>query len=189
MIHIENIHVHIHPHQERNSIAEAMLKAVFEAGESATEPDDKSEVDGEEIVAITPPPIGEYWDGQGGIYAGVARGENGQPDYHLILAMTKPQQEFTWEAAKAYAQRVTVEGHLDFTLPNRTESALLFANLREKFDTNYWHWTGTEYSTSRAFIQHFGDGFQGYDLAVSFEARARFVRRVAIHHQVRKTDI
>ena len=180
MIHIENLHVHIHPHQERNSVAEAMLKAVFTTDEP--EPNDA------QIVAITPPPIGDYWDGQGGIYAGLARGENGQPDYHLVLAMTKPQQKFTWEAAKAFAQRVTVEGHLHFTLPNRTESALLFANLRDKFDTNYWCWTGTEHSAGRAFGQSFYSGTQ-YDYTVTTEAPARFVRRVALHPHVTESDV
>jgi hypothetical protein len=31
------------------------------------------------------PPIGSYWEGQGGIYAGVMRGEDGGRDYHLIF--------------------------------------------------------------------------------------------------------
>lgn len=31
------------------------------------------------------PSIGEYWPGEGGIYAGVMRGENGTPDYRLIV--------------------------------------------------------------------------------------------------------
>ena len=183
MVHIENIHIHVHPQQERNSIAEAMLKAVFAASES--EPGNTSGDGGEEI-GVTPPPIGEYWRGQGGIYAGLARGENGQPDYHLILDVRNPQQEFTWEAAKAYAQRIIADDHQDFTLPNRTESALLYANLRDEFDSNYWHWTGTEYSPDRAFGQSFGYGSQ-YETAVSFEARARFVRRVALHNQVTET--
>ena len=185
MIHIENIHIHVHPQQERNPIAEAMLKAVFTADES--EPDNTSGDGGEEIV-VTPPRIGEYWHGQGGIYAGLARGENGQPDYHLVLAMTKPQKHFTWEGAKAYAQRVTVEGHLHFTLPNRTESALLFANLRDKFDTNYWCWTGDVHSAGRAFGQSFYSGTQ-YDYTVTTEAPARFVRRVAIHPHVTESDV
>ena len=181
MIHIENVHIHIDSSQERNTIAEAMLKAVLTTGEPAPEPDE-----GE--IAATPPRIGEYWRGQGGIYAGVARDENGQPDYHLILAMTKPQQHFTWEAAKAYAQRVTVEGHLDFTLPSRTESALLFANLRDKFDSNYWYWTGTKHSAIRAFSQSFYSGVQG-DYNDTTEAPARFVRRVALHPQVTESDV
>ncbi|NWA24020.1 hypothetical protein HX866_03875 [Pseudomonas gingeri] len=31
------------------------------------------------------PAIGTYWEGQGGVYAGMMRGENGQPDYPLIV--------------------------------------------------------------------------------------------------------
>ena len=183
MIHIENIHIHVHPQQERNPIAEAMLKAVFAASE--TEPDNTSGDGGEEIV-VTPPRIGEYWRGQGGIYAGVARGENGQPDYHLILAMKESQQGFTWEAAKAYAQTITVEGHHDFTLPSRFQSALLYANLRDKFNTNYWYWTGDGHSAGRAFGKSFYSGTQ-YDYTVTTEAPARFVRRVALHNQVTET--
>ena len=33
---------------------------------------------------ITPPRIGQYWQDEGGLYTGIMRGENGQPDYHLI---------------------------------------------------------------------------------------------------------
>lgn len=31
------------------------------------------------------PAIGEAWPSQGGIYVGMVRGENGNPDYHLVL--------------------------------------------------------------------------------------------------------
>lgn len=31
------------------------------------------------------PAIGKYWVGQGGVYAGMMRGEDGQPDYPLIV--------------------------------------------------------------------------------------------------------
>jgi hypothetical protein len=36
-------------------------------------------------TSIQPPRIGEFWEGQGGIYAGVMRGESGLLDYHLIV--------------------------------------------------------------------------------------------------------
>ena len=184
MIHIENIHIHVNPHQQRNSIAEAMLKAVFTASESVPEPDDNNE----EIV-VTPPPIGEYWEGQGGIYAGVMAGSIGQSDYHLILAMTEPQEDFTWEDAKAYAQTIAVDGHQDFTLPTRFESALLFANLRYKFNFSHWYWTGTEKVFNQSsYKQHFGVGTQSH-FNNMFETRARFVRRVALHPHVTESDV
>jgi hypothetical protein len=34
---------------------------------------------------VRQPRIGELWEGQGGLYAGVMRGEAGLPDYHLIV--------------------------------------------------------------------------------------------------------
>jgi len=34
---------------------------------------------------ISAPAIGEYWPGQGGVNAGLMRGENGAPDYWLIV--------------------------------------------------------------------------------------------------------
>jgi len=37
-----------------------------------------------------PPSIGEAWPSQGGVYAGMMRGENGQPDYHLIVPSVDP---------------------------------------------------------------------------------------------------
>ena len=36
-------------------------------------------------VTIDIPAIGEYWPGQGGVNAGLMRGENGTPDYWLIV--------------------------------------------------------------------------------------------------------
>jgi hypothetical protein len=50
---------------------------------------------------IEPPRIGTMWAAQGGVYAGVMRGEDGAPDYHLIVptdaaAYTK---EIAWGAA------------------------------------------------------------------------------------------
>lgn len=51
--------------------------------------------------SFAPPAIGAYWHGEGGIYAGLVRGEKGTPDYHLIVP-TAPYgqvEEITWGAA------------------------------------------------------------------------------------------
>jgi hypothetical protein len=37
-------------------------------------------------ITVTPPLIGTAWPSQGGIYAGILRGEVGAPDFHLIIA-------------------------------------------------------------------------------------------------------
>jgi len=122
------------------------------------------------------PAIGQYWPGQGGIYAGLARGQEGEPDYHLILAVEDPETSFTWEDANAHAKTIMADGHKDFALPLRVESALLYANLSDMINAYHWYWTGTEHSAGRAFFKPFIIGPKdGY--GVSFEARARFVRR------------
>jgi hypothetical protein len=44
------------------------------------------------------PGIGEQWDGEGGVYAGIMRGEKGAPDYHLIVptGAVANIEEITW---------------------------------------------------------------------------------------------
>ena len=37
------------------------------------------------VAANETPAIGTFWAGQGGVYIGVMRGDDGQPDYHLIV--------------------------------------------------------------------------------------------------------
>jgi hypothetical protein len=125
------------------------------------------------------PKIGDYWPGQGGVYAGMARGRDGEVDYPLILCQEALEQEFTWLAALDHAKTIAVDGHSDFTVPTRFESALLYANLQDQFDTDYWYWTSTQYSESYAWYQSFGSGFQNY-LVKDYERRCRFVRRASV---------
>ena len=122
------------------------------------------------------PCIGQPWPGQGGIYAGLARGEDGAPDHHLILA-EQHGEALTWSAAKKWAAGIEVDGHKDFSLPTRFESALLYANVRDQLSTGYWHWTGTQYSVSYAWYQYFYYGIQGY-YDKKAEGWARAVRRL-----------
>jgi len=135
--------------------------------------------------APTPPPataipkIGEVWPGQGGIYAGMARGRDGEPDYHLVLCTEVFDSDFTWQAALDHAKTITADGHSDFTVPTRFESALLYANLQDQFDTDYWYWTSTQYSASSAWDQDFNGGGQ-FDLSKVYERRCRFVRRASV---------
>lgn len=66
-------HVEIHPEQLAGALSSATLaKVLFEKLTAPAE-------------ASTPPPIGTMWPEQGGIYAGVMRGERGH-HYHLIIA-------------------------------------------------------------------------------------------------------
>lgn len=129
--------------------------------------------------STTPPKIGEYWPGQGGIYAGVARGRDSDCDYHLILATAALKEDVEWQVALDRAKGISADGHSDFSVPSRFESALLYANLQDQLDQSCWHWTSTQYSEGSAWIQHFNDGYQDY-YSKSFERRSRFVRRLPL---------
>ena len=80
------------------------------------------------------------------------------------------------QAALDLAKTITADGHTDFAVPTRFESALLYANLQDQFDTDYWHWTSTQYSESHAWSQVFYYGHQG-NYSKDYERRCRFVRR------------
>lgn len=133
------------------------------------------------------PRIGEAWPGQGGVYAGMARGQNGEPDYALIVAVTTDAEEITWNDAKAWAEKVfspqpdSPSGDLrDFTLPTRREQALLYANVPEHFESA-WYWSSEQHAAhaDSAWSQGFGNGRQ--DLSrKDTKFRARAVRRLII---------
>ena len=130
--------------------------------------------------ALLPPRVGHRWAAQGGLYAGIARGAEGQPDHHLILAETAPDGALPWQAAVDWAAGLHLHSFSDWSLPTRAESALLYANLRGFFSGG-WHWTGETHADdgSYAWLQTFYDGSQYYDHK-SYEGRARAVRRLVL---------
>lgn len=161
------------------------------------------------IAAHSIPPVGKYWPGQGGVNCGIVRGRDGGKDYFLILAtedsakftdaeygptgVTVPGADDHYDGAKntaalvkagghALAEKIAalkIDGHQDFYLPARFESALLYANVRDLIE-NAWHHTSTQYSANLAWYQHFFTGHQGW-YRKNDKGRARAVRRVFIH--------
>ena len=125
----------------------------------------------EPAAASAPPRIGDRY--QGGIYAGLSRGEKGEPDAHIILLDDVPADKLNWKDAIKWAEGLGD----DARLPTRFESALLYANLHEQFVTDDWHWTLTQYSADNAWVQRFISGSQISDLK-SLTGRARAVRRL-----------
>lgn len=154
------------------------------------------------------PALGEYWPGEGGHYAGVIRGENGQPDYHLIVPAA-PAAEFKakWggcehetpgaqshgngmantkalladsenHPAATAAAKFTDDGHTDFYLPARRELQVAEANVPELFSKAY-HWSSTQSSAYGAYFMDFGGGWQHYSYK-DFERLVRPVRRILI---------
>ncbi|MCI0492949.1 MAG: DUF1566 domain-containing protein [Planctomycetes bacterium] len=131
-----------------------------------------------DLRGISVPRIGQPWPGQGGIYAGIMRGRDGEPDYHLIVGQSI--DETTWEKAKNTVASMESEGHRDFTLPFRAEQALQFANVPELFEKE-WYWSREQRAENGdcAWGQSFGYGLQGC-CRKSNEFRARAVRRLII---------
>ncbi|WP_257572693.1 DUF1566 domain-containing protein [Janthinobacterium sp. UMAB-56] len=107
----------------------------------------------------------------GGIYAGIIRGVDGSPDQHLVLVEGEGV-DLSWSAAGAWAESV------GGSLPTRAEQALLFANLKDQFKSD-WYWSGTQAGPSHAWGQDFDYGGQNDDHR-SYEGRARAVRRLPI---------
>ncbi|BBB59911.1 hypothetical protein UNDKW_1638 [Undibacterium sp. KW1] len=130
-------------------------------------------------VTINAPKIGTAW--QGGIYAGVVAGQDGQPDYHLIHAPAEFEiKDANWQTAIEKAQ-APINGFNDWSLPDRREARLLYINTPAGFDTAGWYWTSTQNAggPDYAWMQGFGNGGQ-YDGHKSDEYRARAVRRLLI---------
>lgn len=126
------------------------------------------------------PPIGTLWPAHGGIYAGIVRGDDGRPDYRLIVADTD-HAPMKWQAAVDWAKGLDcTAGHRDFTLPRRKEQAVMFGNVPELFQKE-WYWSCEQYAgdDESAWVQTFYDGTQSLNHE-DYESRARAVRRVPI---------
>ncbi|MCY1359501.1 hypothetical protein D9M69_460750 [compost metagenome] len=151
------------------------------------------------------PALGEYWPGEGGHYAGIVRGENGAPDYHLIVP-AGPDAEFSaaWggynhksqgadshsdglantlalladseaHPAAKRAREYTADGHGDFYLPARRELQLAEANASDLFSKAF-HWSSTQYSAYYAYNLDFEAGWQSRN-DKRYERLVRPVRR------------
>ena len=165
--------VHLSP-AELRELGASLLSASVDI-ETHPHPSAAAPVRAETAAALTPPPVGQPWPEQGGLYAGIVRSEDGGPDQHLILAAALPAERLTWQGAIDWAKTVTVDAHADFSLPTRRESAALYATFFDEVGTG-WHWTSTQPSRGDAWIQGFGGGSQGI-IGKSYDGRARAVRR------------
>lgn len=122
------------------------------------------------------PRIGAPWEGQLGVYAGMARGLKGVNDYPLIV-QTGDAPEMMWKDA---LQHASTAGDGQWRVPTRRELALCYANVPELF-AKEWHWTCEHYepATDYAWAQHFVDGNQFFYLK-GLEFRVRLVRSVIL---------
>ena len=103
-------------------------------------------------------------------FAGLVLGEDGAPDYYLIL-LPGEVEDAQWGRASEWAAEQGGE------LPTRREQSLLFANLKDEFEgAYYWSAEKHESNSGWAWCQNFGYGNQSY-YRQGLELRARAVRR------------
>lgn len=123
------------------------------------------------------PCIGEVWQDEGGVFAGLARGINGAPDYCVIVGPEMPERR-KWDLAIAFAQGIDIDGKSDYALPTRKEQALMFANVPELFKGEIY-WSCEQHAADRDYVwgRGFGDGLQGY-WTKDYEFCACAVRRL-----------
>jgi hypothetical protein len=91
---------------------------------------------------------------------------------HWVVLLPGDDRERNFADAKAWAASIGGE------LPTRREQSLLFANLPEQFERN-WYWSGEENGSGWAWFQHFYYGYQGSNRQLN-KLRARAVRRLPI---------
>lgn len=110
---------------------------------------------------------------EGEIYAGILLGKNGSADQHIIL-LPGDNDEADLADSTAWAESIGGE------LPTRREQSLLFANLKEEFQQD-WYWSCETHAANAdyAWSQNFTNGFQSYYHNIT-KLRARAVRRVTI---------
>ena len=153
---------------------------------------------------IVVPAIGSYWEGQGGIYAGIRQGDDGAL-YHQIFAAadigdfewggyrvdtaatskvngilntaTLIEADGSFPAAVA-AGNYSADGHRDFYLPSIGELNHAWQTIAEHFEKT-WYWSSSQRSANCAFYVGFVDGNQGGNVKYN-ELRVRPVRRLPI---------
>ncbi|MEE8877202.1 DUF1566 domain-containing protein [Pseudomonas helleri] len=148
--------------------------------------------------ATSVPALGEFWPGQGGIYAGIRQYADGLR--HVVFS-AEDVGEHEWGAygveveassridgrinsqvltangghpAASAAANYTADGLTDFYLPSIGELSHGWQFIPEHFKRD-WHWSSTQRSADNAFYVYFDDGDQnGY--GKSNELRVRPVR-------------
>ena len=127
------------------------------------------------------PRISQPWAGHGGIYVGVARGGSGLADYHLVMCtQITLGPGMALEQAISLAKHYTsVEGHQDYTLPNREEALLLVAHLQDWLTPGKLYWIHPVENWDGSWAQNVDNGLQQTVNPDSLH-KAVFVRRIPI---------
>ncbi|WP_192985678.1 DUF1566 domain-containing protein [Pseudomonas sp. EggHat1] len=182
----------------------ALARRVLEA---ATGLDQVPLFDLPNITSLTPPAIGQYWQGQGGFYAGLMRGQDGQPDYHLVVSAADAGEvkAITWGgkgesesgAESDWDGQANTSALLNSGISHPAAEWVGNTVIEEHRDfylpsrrelrlcwvnvpeqfAKEWYWSSTQSSPDLAWTQYFVGGGQ-LSVRKDNELRARAVRRV-----------
>lgn len=154
------------------------------------------------------PKVGEYWPGQGGIYAGIIPDYQGYQSRHLVVSVDEavnvdwggPKEHEldarsrddghanTWalsvcghsHPAAEWAYDYTKDGHSDFHLPSRRELQIAASAIPDKFAPD-WYWSSTEHSWPTALGRSFARDETYIDIKSKDElGRARAFRTIPV---------
>jgi hypothetical protein len=159
------------------------------------------------VASAHAPPIGQYWEGQGGIYAGIIPDYVGNEPKHLIVSAdeateltwgdfgyVEPEARSAWDGetntkalvgskhrhqAAKWADEYEKDDHADFHLPSRLELEAAYTTIPEHFDQVDWYWSSTDRNPSMAY----GRNFSGLDVEYLFKTttgRVRAVRTIPV---------
>ncbi len=106
-------------------------------------------------------------------YIGTIISADGSRNHHIIL-LPGEQNNVKWQAAMDWAASIGGE------LPDRCESALLFATMKDEFESE-WYWLREQHVSysDYAWFQNFTSGNQSYSRK-NDKLSARAVRRLII---------
>ncbi|HEY3540667.1 MAG: hypothetical protein ACTHJZ_18210 [Trinickia sp.] len=163
-------------------------------------------ISGTNTVQNPAPNVGEYWVGQGGIYAGIMPDYVGHSPQHLIFSVdektnvqwggysvAEPDASSLhdgdsntdalmrcphWHPAARWASEYTKDGHSDFHLPSRIEWEVAAATIQDAFARGAWYWSSSGYSPTSAYGINFGGMMDLVHLFKTFDGRARAVRTI-----------
>lgn len=198
-LHIQNIHLNFQP---QPVMAAAILKA-FAEQDRPTGTDGPAAAS---TVTTNLPRVGAYWPEQKGRFLGVMPGQDGHPDYALILPSTAAANlgKRPWgergkaidgancdfdgtrntHAMAAAGNVLAIEilalgadGFNDYFLMSRNELRLAYVAAADAFDKEEWHWSSTQSSSGHAWFQGFKNGGQGNDIK-SNALQVRLARRL-----------
>ena len=123
--------------------------------------------------------IGQHCPVHKGIYAGIARSYNNEPDNHIILLDAKSPEEFmNWVEATTWAESLGEATGL----PTKGEAALVGCNLAEELGDCGYVWTSTPDGAQRVWYQRWTSSIPDlqYSFGKTVTSRVRAVKRLPI---------